>query len=232
MENLLDKSKELISLLQKQQKEFVSVISSNLLVKLPFIFDLTEKNQELSRLNLHDQSVFTDYVFATMKEQQAKLGIGKYNEDRIIYRRSELFSQEAEPRSVHLGIDLWVPVGTEIFAPLDGVVHSFQDNNSFGDYGPTIILEHNLDGLTFYTLYGHLSRESLSGLYVGKRIEKGFNFAWVGKYDVNGNWPEHLHFQVIADILGKFGDFPGVCRPSERSYYLDLCPDPNLILNL
>lgn len=55
-------------------------------------------------------------------------------------------------RSIHPGIDLFTGKGTEILAPLNGKIHSFQDNNNFGDYGSTIILEHLEKGIKFYTL--------------------------------------------------------------------------------
>ena len=197
-----------------------------------YIFDLTENNQELLNLDLSDQNKFIDYVFESMKKNNCEIGIGRYDEDRIIYRRSNLFAQNEEARSLHLGIDIWSKAGTKIFAPLDAAVQSFQDNAHFGDYGPTIILKHILDGVEFYTLYGHLSRESLNGLEVGKQIGKGQQIATVGEYEVNGNWPAHLHFEIISDMKDKFGDFPGVGKPSQRELWLDICPDPNLILKI
>jgi len=197
-----------------------------------YIFDLSEKNEELLHLDLSDQNKFIDYIFESMKKSNCEVGIGRYDEDRIIYRRSTLFAQNEEARSLHLGIDIWAKAGTKIFSPLDATVHSFQDNAHFGDYGPTIILEHILDGVKFYTLYGHLSRESLVGLEVGKQINKNQSIATVGEYEVNGNWPAHLHFEIISDVQDKFGDFPGVGKPSEREMWLDICPNPNLILKI
>ena len=160
-----------------------------------------------------------------------RLGIGRYGEDRKIYQ-SPLYTSNGEARSVHLGLDLFVPAGTPIFAPLDAIIHSFQDNNHFLDYGPTIILEHNTRGKKFCTLYGHLGRSSLEKIKVGQKIEAGEEIAIVGKTHENGHWPPHLHFQIITDLLGWNGDFPGVARPSEKEYYLKLCPDPDLLLKI
>ncbi|MCB0062892.1 MAG: aminotransferase class III-fold pyridoxal phosphate-dependent enzyme, partial [Caldilineaceae bacterium] len=87
-------------------------------------------------------------------------------------------------------------------------------------------------GLTFYTLYGHLSEDSLEGLYPGKIIPKGEQFAAMGDYPINGDWPPHLHFQIITDLLGTSCGFNGVAAPSERAVWLSLCPDPNLILQM
>ncbi|HMB89916.1 MAG TPA: aminotransferase class III-fold pyridoxal phosphate-dependent enzyme, partial [Rhodothermales bacterium] len=39
-------------------------------------------------------------------------------------------------------------------------------------------------------------------------------------------------FQVITDMLGRKGDFPGVAPPSEREVWLGICPDPNLLVGI
>jgi murein DD-endopeptidase MepM/ murein hydrolase activator NlpD len=101
-----------------------------------------------------------------------------------------------------------------------------------GDNGPTIVLQHKLGGIDFYTLYSHLSEESLMDKSEGMTVKKGTPIAQVGNMHVNGNWPPHLHFQIIRDMLGKKGDYFGVASLSKRIEYLHLCPDPNLILNV
>jgi murein DD-endopeptidase MepM/ murein hydrolase activator NlpD len=117
-------------------------------------------------------------------------------------------------------------------APLNVIVHSFAFNDNAGDYGTTIILTHRLNNFTFYTLYGHLSLSSIKNLQEGSRIEKGDVFAEFGIPSENGHWPTHLHFQIIIDLQGWEGDYPGVCKYSEREKYLNNCPDPDLILQM
>lgn len=192
--------------------------------------DLTAANPLLAGADLRDTATFDALVQQLLRQQQATVGLGGYLEDRIIYRRSPHFDAAAEKRSVHLGIDLWLPAQTPVLAPLPGQVHSFRDNTGFGDYGPTIILQHELAGQVFYTLYGHLSRASLAGLHPGQAIAPGQTFARVGPYPENGDWPAHLHFQVLTDLLGQEGDFPGVCTPAQQQRFARICPDPNLIL--
>lgn len=138
----------------------------------------------------------------------------------------------AEPRRLHLGIDIWGKPYTKVMAPLDGIVHSFAFNNAFGDYGATIVLTHNLEGQTFHTLYGHLSLNSIKNIHGGDRIKKGDVFAEFGIPFENGQWPPHLHFQLIIDMQGMKGDYTGVCKISERETYLANCPDPDLILQM
>jgi 4-aminobutyrate aminotransferase-like enzyme len=140
-----------------------------------------------------------------------------------------------ERRTVHLGLDVFLPAGSPVLAPLPGVVHSFADNAAALDYGGCIVLEHTADDsspLTFYTLYGHLSRESLNGLAQGQAIAQGQAFARLGDVDENGGWPPHLHLQIITDLLGNAGNFPGVARPSDAAIWKSLSPDPNLLTRI
>ena len=133
---------------------------------------------------------------------------------------------------MHIGLDLWIKAGTPILAALDGKVHSFKYNDGFGDYGPTIILEHEIENHVFYTLYGHLSLESLVGLKTNAFYKKGDIIGTLGSAQVNGDYSPHLHFQVINDIATNQGDFPGVCSKKDLPFYLENCPDPNLLLKI
>jgi len=110
------------------------------------------------------------------------------------------------------------------------VVHSFKFNDHFGDYGATIILKYDFEGLVVYGLYGHLSLASLKGLQEGQVIAAGTAFASFGIPEENGYWPPHLHFQLMFSMRGLKGDYPGVCKFSERLTYLANSPDPNLVL--
>jgi len=115
---------------------------------------------------------------------------------------------------------------------MDGIVHSFAFNNNDSDYGATIILTHNIEGESFHTLYGHLSLNSLKNLHEGKRIKKGEVFSEFGMRFENGNWPPHLHLQLIKDMQGWEGDYPGVCKYSEKEQWLLNSPDPDMVLQM
>ena len=222
----------LLALLESARTESVSVVDYDLTRGDAVIFDFTAANTELSHLDINDVSGFTAYLFERIAEAGTTVGIGCYDEDRVLYRHSPLFDGTAERRSVHLGIDLFVTAGTEIRSPLPATVHSFANNTGLGDYGPTVILEHELDGNRFFSLYGHLSRKTLDGLSTGMSISQGQCVGEVGDIHENGGWPPHLHFQIITEPPGRPGDYPGVAAPSERERYLELCPDPNLILGI
>jgi peptidoglycan LD-endopeptidase LytH len=182
-------------------------------------------------VNLSDTLEFDQFVFEQLKAKGKQFGIGGYMEQRAIYRRSEVFAtDEADFRNIHLGIDVWTEAGTPVYAPYSGKIHSFQDNAGFGNYGPTIILEHDLDGTQLFSLYGHLAMTDLKGLQIGQEIQKGEAFCHVGPYPENGDWPPHLHFQLMWDMMGNQGDFPGVASKKDLEHYQKICPDPNFIL--
>jgi murein DD-endopeptidase MepM/ murein hydrolase activator NlpD len=196
------------------------------------LLNFTESNKDLNDEILKDTVLFTNYINRKLQEYGAKYGIGGYKEDRTIYRRSPVFEQDGEPRRIHLGLDIWGKPYTKVMAPWDGIVHSFAFNNAFGDYGATIILTHRLEDISFHTLYGHLSLNSIKNMQEGDLVKKGDVFSEFGIPFENGQWPPHLHFQIIKDMQGKKGDYPGVCKESEKDFYLKNCPNPDLILGM
>lgn len=220
----------LSDLLSKHQHTFAPVLNIDLNSSSVCKLNFTESNALLQQTDLEDTHAFDQAVQQMLAEQNAQIGVGGYLENRFIYRRSRHFDVQAESRNIHLGVDIWTEAGEAVFSPLDAIVHSFQNNDNFGDYGPTIILEHQLEDTIFFTLYGHLSKSSLEGLQVGKSIKKGEKIAEIGPFPENGNWPPHLHFQIMCSLEGRSGDFPGVASNSEKGHYGTLCPNPNLIL--
>jgi murein DD-endopeptidase MepM/ murein hydrolase activator NlpD len=222
----------LVGALEAHRDRVVSVIPFDLTTGELVVFDFTEANQELAHLDINDVSGFTAYLFDAIAASEMPVGVGRYDEDRVLYRHSPLFDGVSERRSIHLGIDLFVVEGTEVVAPLPAVVHSAVDNAGLGNYGPTVILRHRFEGIEFHTLYGHLSRRSLERLEPGDRLAAGDLMGEVGDLQENGSWPPHLHFQIITEPLTDEVDYPGVAAPSDRARYLELCPDPNLILGI
>ena len=195
--------------------------------------DLSEANTELNTVDVSSSSKLETYIHNHIKKQRAKVAFGGYLEVRTIYKRSKHFNNtEAEERNIHLGIDLWCEANTPIFTPLVGTVHSFKNNTNYGDYGPTIILKHHIEGIEFYTLYGHLSLTSMDNLKVGNVFKQGEQIATLGDATVNGDYPPHLHFQIIKDLQGFVGDYPGVCSKQDLAFFKTNCPDPNLLLKL
>ncbi len=222
---------QLAQILQQHQSEFQKVVTFNPAADKLYRFDFTSANNELREADIADTDKFAAYINHKLQSSGAKYGIGGYNENRKLYRRSGLFDG-AEPRTVHLGMDIWGAAGTSVYAPLGGTVHSFKNNSDFGNYGTTIILQHQLDTRVFCTLYGHLSLNDLLKLKEGSYISRGEVIGRFGEPKENGSWPSHLHMQVIEDMRLLKGDYPGVCTLSERDKFLANCPDPDLIVQM
>ena len=196
--------------------------------------DLSVNNSNLKSVNISSSKDLETYISKHIKSQKAKIAYGGYIEKRGIYNRSSHFNQDNPDteRNIHLGVDLWIEANTPIYAPLDGELHSFKDNSGYGNYGPTLIIKHTFEEIKFYTLYGHLSLESLVDKNVGQTIKRGQQIAKLGSAKVNGDYPPHLHFQIIKDIQHYLGDYPGVSSEQGLKFYKENCPNPNLLLRL
>jgi murein DD-endopeptidase MepM/ murein hydrolase activator NlpD len=213
--------------------ENVKVIDAKIDYNQYVPLDLSIKNETLRERNIDNAADFEKYIENYLTENNAKVAYGGYNEIRNLYKRSEIFNDsKTEERNIHIGLDLWIKAGTPVLAAVDGFIHSFNYNTGVGDYGPTIILEHKIEEHTFYTLYGHLSLESISHIEIGDIYEKGQQIATLGDATVNGDYAPHLHFQIIKKIINSFGDYPGVCSASDLNHYLENCPDPNILLKI
>lgn len=209
----------------------VKVVAADLAAEPCVLLDFSAANPAMASLDTADIDQFCAYIDTTLAAAGSRFGLGGYNENRVVYRHSRLFEGGAV-RSLHLGLDIWTAADMPVLAAYDGRVHSFARNDGVGNYGATIILEHELDGQKFFSLYGHLAYRSLEGKEAGQPVRGGSCIGWLGEPAENGAWPPHLHFQLIRDMAGRQGDFPGVCAPSEAEHYLSLCPNPNSALQL
>lgn len=192
--------------------------------------DLSQNNEEEAFAKVNSIDSLQDYINTQLSIQNKSIGIGGYREKRNLYQRFKHFNNEAQPRCYHLGIDIWTQAGTEIYAPIDGEVHSQSIIDLDGDYGGCLILKHQIEDISFYTLYGHLSHDSIHQFKNGDAIKGGTIIAKLGDVLENGGWPPHLHFQVIKNIGEYFGDYPGVCDEGYKSHFFENCPDPSFLL--
>lgn len=224
-----------MKLLQKilQEQKNIKVIDAAIDYTDYVTLDLSASHTNQLNLNLTDATVFEEFIENYLSENKAKVAFGGYLETRNLYQRSTVFKNEiTNERNIHVGLDLWIKAGTSVLAALDGKIHSFHNNTALGDYGPTIIVEHYLENISFYTLYGHLDLDSLVGKVVGQTVKKGEAIAKLGAPPINGDYAPHLHFQIIKDLQGKKGDYPGVCSKFDLEFYAENCPDPNLLLKI
>jgi len=227
-------AKEFETYVNNLSQSFTPVVSTEFSKEDYVAIDLSENSNDLLEVDVSSSKAFETYIAEYLDRKKAKVAYGGYNEARGIYRRSTHFNQQdpETERNIHLGIDIWCDAGTAIIAPLKGEIHSFKNNDHYGDYGPTIIVEHVFKELTFYTLYGHLTLDAIKDIKIGDRVNTGDVIAHLGDATINGDYAPHLHFQIIKDLQNNFGDYPGVSNKKDIHFYLQNCPDPNLLLKI
>lgn len=152
------------------------------------------------------------------------IAFGGYFEKRYFYKVSGHFGTQA-PRIIHLGIDIWQDAGTPVYAPLAGKIHSVAYNGAAQDYGWCLILETP----EVFMLFGHMGSD-VSAWKAGDSVERGTKLGSLGDVHENGGWEPHLHLQLIRDMQGWVGDYPGVCTLDDMGFYAENCPDPSELL--
>ena len=231
-------NKSLTGWLKSNYSDIYPITGSDLSSVDVKIMDWSVGSPELGGLDsLNNVPEMTRDTFMNIEEAGAFAGIGRYDEPRIVYTTPayELEGNNGpEMRTIHIGIDIFLPPGSPLYAPLDGIIHTITDNAGPKEYGPLIILQHKIEeeNLIFYTLYGHNSRACLNWHKEGDIVKKGDKIAEIGDYPENGGWVPHVHFQIMSDLLGYRNDYPGVALASQRKVWLSICPDPNLMLGI
>ncbi|WP_372574658.1 aminotransferase class III-fold pyridoxal phosphate-dependent enzyme [Ruegeria jejuensis] len=166
----------------------------------------------------------------------APIWFGSYNEPRLIYAGPAFRSgpwRASDRRTVHLGVDIFAPAGTLLYAPLSGRVEAVENRSDPLDYGGVVILHHETpQGDAFYTLYGHLDPEICDRLKPGDPVAQGSAFCRLGTPEQNGGWAPHAHFQLALTADGMAPDWPGVADPDDITFWQAICPNPAALLNL
>lgn len=161
----------------------------------PYIFDFSSDNPKTLAYDLTDFMQFDAMVFAELDHSESHWGVGRYLEERkTILRGSPNIIREG--RYYHLGLDIIVPFNTPVFAPLDAEVFKTGKEMKQGNYGGYLVLKHQVHGVAFYSLYGHLKTPHL--VSVGQKIKAGQEFARIGKESDSGGWFCHVHLQILT----------------------------------
>lgn len=197
------------------------------------IVDLSVSSKWLGHeKDFNDHELFQYKLHKLQQKHPSKIVAGGYMEPRPIYATSsydKIGNNGRESRSIHLGIDFWLPEATPVHALMEGEVVIAVNNAGDKEYGGLVVLKHRTGTMEFYTLYGHLSVATATQYHIGEVIKAGEQIGVLGKTHENGNWVPHLHFQLLLSLLGHTDDYPGVTYFDQRSIWESICPDPNLL---
>jgi 4-aminobutyrate aminotransferase-like enzyme/Ser/Thr protein kinase RdoA (MazF antagonist) len=218
---------------KKNRIDFSELFPSETLKNDLFLLDLKLSSTWIgSRREFNNLDLFEFKINQLQKEHPSKFIADGYLEPRPIYT-STAYDKEGntgtESRTVHLGVDFWLPGGTPVHSLFDAEVVTAVNDAGYKEYGGLIILKHQENGLVFYTMYGHLSAASPAVFNVGDTLRKGAKIGVLGNPQENGEWSPHLHFQIMLTMLDFENDFPGVTYPKQMEVWKSICPDPNLL---
>ena len=161
----------------------------------PYIFDFSSNNPKTLEYTLFDFEQFNTMIFDELEASKHQWGIGKYLEERKTLLRAYPNIIE-EKRYYHLGLDIITPFNTPMFSPLDAEVYKTGKETTVGNYGGYIILKHDINGVVFYSFYGHLKTPHL--VSTGEKIKAGQEFAHIGEESDSGGWFCHVHLQILT----------------------------------
>jgi 4-aminobutyrate aminotransferase-like enzyme/Ser/Thr protein kinase RdoA (MazF antagonist) len=157
-----------------------------------------------------------------------ELGIGPWGEERPVYS-SDAFRSVFAPdqrRSLHLGLDLFAPAGSNVRTPLDGIVVDLLETDVPLDYGHAVLLRHEPGNLVFHSLWGHLSAQTVRDRRMGERLSAGDVVGQLGGPHENGNWQPHVHIQLITYEPERAADVIGAGEARYREVWEEIFPDP------
>lgn len=139
-------------------------------------------------LMLEDAGISTSLVVGTVYDTGEHSGVLAYPTS---YRTMSATYPYYSDGSEHTGVDFPCPTGTYVCACADGVVVEVKELTY--SYGKYVVIKHEIDGQTLYTLYAHNSQLAVE---VGDTVVKGQVIALSGSTG-NSTGP-HLHLSVLT----------------------------------
>ncbi len=124
-------SKDFSSFLNNISLRPLHVIDASIPISNYIPIDLSENNLDLHNFDVSSSLDWQNYITKYLRKHNRTVAFGGYLEQRNIYKRSAYFNSKNQARNIHLGIDLWLPAESKVFAPLDATVHSFKNNTNF-----------------------------------------------------------------------------------------------------
>ncbi len=143
------------------------------------------------------------------------VGVGRWGEPRLIHA---LWPGVDFPHTVHLGLDVFVPAGTNVRTPLPGRVRNSD--------AALLVLEHETEAGPLYTRWSGLE----PAFAKGQAVAAGAVLGRVAEVDDDVALPAHLHVQ--AGLLLIDDDLPALARVDEADLWRALCPNPAGLVGL
>jgi len=166
----------------------------------PHIFNYSSNNPQTLDIDTNNFDSFQEYIFNELEENNCTWGIGRYLEERknLLRNYPQIID---EGRFYHLGLDIMVPSGYKVFAPIDGEVHLLGIEEGIGNYGGYVCLRHEINNTVFYSFYGHFNSNHL--ITLSQKISQGEIIGVIGEREDSGGWFTHTHLQIVSEKAMK-----------------------------
>ena len=207
-----------------EKEELFPLVGVELAKQTPLFVALDDDNSEVSGMNIrYDNEVLNTYVSGKLSKAGKLWSLSEYLGPRMWMMKP--YPQAAEGRYVHIGVDIGLPKGKELFSPLDAKVVKSEYEAGPGNYGGLVVLEHKVKDVIFYSLYGHLDKDALPE--AGTVLKKGDVFAKVGEFRTNNNGFYHTHMQILTEEGYNGGwVYKGYCTIEDAPKMVKICPNP------
>lgn len=100
--------------------------------------------------------------------------------------------------TLHRGMDIYSPEGTDVYPIANGTVVEFKNNCSGYStdlwQGNYIILEHDVNGQKYHSAYMHLKKDTINVTYVGQAVQTNEVIAQSGNTGQSNG--AHLHLEI------------------------------------
>jgi murein DD-endopeptidase MepM/ murein hydrolase activator NlpD len=198
---------------------------------LPFGDDDELLLEERRKVGEGSQEELQAAIWRHLDSVGAKWAVSGYPEKRELLGGYKRIRSDENPRPYHIGVDITVPAGTKVYAPLDGEVVISEYEEGPGNYGGLIVLKHDINGCIFYSVYGHM--DALSLLSKGTKAKAGAIIGIVGNMEQNGGWGEHIHLQVLTQKGFDEGwAYKALCSKDDLKRVAEICPNPMFLVRI
>ncbi len=190
----------------------------------PHIFNFSSGNPRCASYDKRNFDVFQRQIMDELRNSGAEWGIGRYLEERrnLLSDYPQIVN---EGRIYHLGLDIIVPPGYTLFAPIDGRVWRADIEEGVGNYGGFLILEHHQGDTVFYSFYGHLVSDHL--VHEGDTVKGGDPIGIIGERENSGGWFTHTHLQILTERAIREGrEMKGYISANDLPQLEQLFPSP------
>ncbi|CAH0336091.1 hypothetical protein FVB9288_01765 [Flavobacterium sp. CECT 9288] len=153
-----------------------------------YVWEVREALEE----NYHEGEYTRNIWYNPLKKMELR---GWYRSGWLPNESEYLLKTNVRDSGMHQGLDLYAPVGTTVYACVDGVrVRVGPDVSE--TYGKTITIKGFYEGKEYYFFYAHLSERRIK---IGDKVKAGDIIGETGKTGNANNLSskmEHLHFEV------------------------------------